>query len=339
MKAQPGDVFYAKRIGKQGQEIQIEEEVEDGSVQVRKVRCPCHMLVKCAPQFKNKLLAKKKSLAGLVDPEGFKYFVAQYLPEPFKAALNKHRPEVSHIMKENANKQPADKTPVWVIGPDLYINRKVVTSYLHPPSPAEICRNKANFGPELASFDLFQTRPLQKEGSMFQGFAVQASTLLGVSLAYTKVRITVPTARHIMCAYEVAGMKDSFDDGEDHAGLLIAKKLASARVSNVVLFVARETGPDLLGHKRFELIGRLVDELFQIIAGSSSTHPIDASWVPKQTTQRLQQLSIKDMLQVQPPAQDEWAATYNRWSSDAQPPMDALDDWSQSDQTEVKMVH
>ena len=238
-------------------------------------------MVKCSPQLKSKLLAKKKNLAGQVGIQGFKYFIAQYLPEPFKAAQNKHRKEVSHILEKNSKKKPEDCTPVRVIGPDLQINNKVVTSYIHPPSPGEVCKNKAEYGPELNSFDLLEMRPIHKEGSTFQGFVVHASKLLGVSLAYTKTRIAFPSARHIMCAYNVAGMKDSFYDGEDHTGMLLAKKLKASGLTNVAIFIARETGPDKLGPKHFEIIRDLVGKLLQILANSTVTAPIDARWFPK----------------------------------------------------------
>ena len=206
LKVEPGELFYAKHIGKQGRIIQVEEEAEDGSLQVHKVQCPRHMIVKCPPQIRGKLLAKKKSLAGLIDPQGFKYFIAQYLPEPFKAAQNKYRDRVMDIVKQNSTKKPQDRTPVWVIGTELYINKKVECSIIHPPSPAEVCQNKLDYGPEMDSFELLSTRPKYKDGSTFQGFAVRVSKLLGVSVAYSKVRITAPKARHIKCAYHVAGV-------------------------------------------------------------------------------------------------------------------------------------
>ena len=131
----------------------------------------------------------------------------------------------------------------------------------------------------MNSFELLATRPTQQKGSTFQGFAVYASKLLGVSLAYSKVRITVPKARHIMCAYNMAGMRDSCDDGEDHAGILIEKMLHAQNLSGVAVFIARETGPDQLGQLRFEIIRKLVQELFQILQGAVSKRPIDACWL------------------------------------------------------------
>ena len=78
-----------------------------------------------------------------------------------------------------------------------------------------------------------------------------------------------------MCAYNLSGMQDSCDDGEDHAGLLIAKMIQNANLSNVAIYVARETGPDQLGAHRFDIIRDVVKELFQLLDFSTNKRAID----------------------------------------------------------------
>ena len=105
--------------------FQVEDEDKHGALQVRRVVCPHHVVIKCSPQLKGKLLAKKKQFAGQIDPQGYKYFIAQYLPEPFKAAQNKHRAEVSRILLQNSKKKDDErKTTVRVIGTELQIDNK-----------------------------------------------------------------------------------------------------------------------------------------------------------------------------------------------------------------------
>ena len=59
-------------------------------------------------------------------------------------------------------------------------------------------------------------------------------------LAYCKVRITKPLAKHIMCAYAVASKEDSCDDGEHHGGLLMSNELKKKKYSEVALFITRQ---------------------------------------------------------------------------------------------------
>ena len=133
-----------------------------------------------------------------------------------------------------------------MISPDLFINGKIKRGHVQPPAPGEVCTARNEYGPEFNSFELLAAKPLPKEGNTFHAFAIRESTLLAVFLAYCKVRIQVPKARHIMCAYNVAGIKDSCDDGEDHGGLQMAKHLRKSGSKNVAIFIARETGLDKL---------------------------------------------------------------------------------------------
>ena len=277
IKAAQNDLFSARRIGK-NRVIQVESTDENGAIQIRRVTCPRHMIIKCSTQLKNRILGKKRSLAGKVDPQGYKYFIAPYLPPPFQAAQVKHKAELKRIYTSNAKKNSEDKTPANVVGTDLYVNKKVVMSLIQPPTPGEVCAHRLKFAKEMDSFELASTRPLVKDGSVFQGFAVRLSQLMGVSIAYSKVRITAPRARHIMCAFKVSNLSDSCDDGEDHAGMLIAKMLQKANRSNVAVFVTRETGPDQLGEARFEYIRQMVNESLQMLDNLPSTTPVDARW-------------------------------------------------------------
>ena len=273
------DIVYARRIGKYGKQIDVEVEDEQGDVRLRKVQCPRHLVLKCTPQLRAELMAKKRSLTGQVDPKGFKYFVSSYLPDAFKAGHDKHRTELIDIYKKNEGiTDPAHRKSARMVGADLVVNNKVVRGLVHPPSPGDVCKAKKEYPRELASLPLLKTRESTYSGSTFQGFVVRASKLLTVFLAYCKVRINIPNARHIMCAYNVADEVDSLDDGEHHGGLQIARALENSGSRNIAIFVTRQTGPDQIGNKRFEIIRTLVQELFQILRNSTSREPTDQAW-------------------------------------------------------------
>ena len=95
---------------------------------------------------------EKRSLAGKIDPQGYKYFIAPYLPPPFQAAQVKHKAELERIYTSNAKKNPEDKTPANVVGTDLYVNKKVVMSLIQPPTPGQVCAHRLKFAKEMDSF-------------------------------------------------------------------------------------------------------------------------------------------------------------------------------------------
>ena len=139
IEVEDGNIFSAHRLGKQGKTIQIWSVSEAGEVTLHSVDCPRHVVIKCAPKFKSLLMDNKKKLAGQVDPKGFKYFIAQYLPEAFKAAQAKHCESVNKEYTKNLKRAPENRVPVCVVGPDLLINNRVITGLVHPPSPGDLC--------------------------------------------------------------------------------------------------------------------------------------------------------------------------------------------------------
>ena len=83
-----------------------------GEVKIQQVTCPRHVLIKCSPQFKSTLMDCKKQLGGQVDPRGYKYFLANYMPDAFKAAKHKHRERVDQTYKENVGKPMKERTQI-----------------------------------------------------------------------------------------------------------------------------------------------------------------------------------------------------------------------------------
>ena len=110
----------------------------------------------------------------------------------------------------------------------------------------EVYQVKFNYPQEMKSFELLSTHLFPRDSSTFQGFTIHAKTLLAVHLAYCKVCITVPTAHYIMCADDVANLEDSCDNSEYHGGFQIAKMIHRANHQGVALFIARQTGQELL---------------------------------------------------------------------------------------------
>ena len=243
-----------------------------------RIQCPRHVVITVTPRFKARVLAKKKLLANLVDPQGYKYFVSIYLPQALKAAQIKHRPELNRINEANNKRTPENQQKAKVVGCNLVVDNKTRVPIIKPPTPGEICKAFKRFKPELDSFDLLCTQPLFDEGNVIQGFAVRVGSHLGISLAYMKAKLAAPSARHVMCAYEVAGLEDSCDDEEDHAGLLMSTMLQKGGYKNIAIFISCQLGPDQMGPRRFDVFRKVVYELFQILDASPDKTTVDGRW-------------------------------------------------------------
>ena len=206
------------------------------------VYCPRHMVVRCTTQLKHKIMSTKKKLAGQLDLQGFKYFIAPYLSEAFKAAREKFRDRIESINKKNENKPPKEKVNAKVVGTDLVINEEIQVPFVGPLSPFELIELKDKHQNRLNALLFHVSQPLCIGGSVFTAFALRVKLLFSVQLAYVQVKILRLTARHVMAAYNIADTKNFWDDGEHFGGSQINKILKSKNLVGVAVFVTREKG-------------------------------------------------------------------------------------------------
>ena len=221
----------------------------------REIQCPCQMIVHCSPHLRTQVLQNKKVLGGQVDPKGnFTYFVAQYLPEAFKAAQEKYKPDIQEAIKENTKKPPAARVNVKVVGTELSINDSIVQDEISPPDIHQVVHVLTTEDEKISSFDFFESPTHCERSSKFKGFAVWLTKLPSIELAYVKARQQVPNADHIMVAYNIPGHSGSCDDGESFGDLQITKMLKQKKIENVAIYITRVKGDENIGPKRFQII-------------------------------------------------------------------------------------
>ena len=245
----------------------------------REVVCPRHMVVQCSPQFKSRLFELRKKLAGVIDPRGYKYFIANYVPEPFKATREKHKEAMDEVSVANSKKKSEERFTTKIVGTDLVIDEEIQIPQIKPLSPFHVLEIKQKYSTQLNVLNFSVTCPLPMMGSTFQGYAIKLSHVNSVNLCLAQIRIMEPHVCHIMFAYDIQGQKGSCDDGEFFGDLQIAKHLKKTKTKDVAVFVTRLCGPHQLGAKRFQIICTLVDELLQIIQRAEDLSPVDEAWV------------------------------------------------------------
>ena len=242
------------------------------------ITCPCQMVVKCSSRLRDLAMQNKKVLGGQVDSRGnFSYFVAQYLPEPFKAAREKYRPDVAAVLKANETRQPQDQQTVRVVGTELSVNNEIRPDPLYPPDIHQVIYGLRTQTRELSNMEFVSAYPVSENGSTFKGYGVRVKQLAAVELAYIKARQTVPNADHIMVAYKLGDLEGSCDDGECFGDLQIMKLIKKQKMNNVAIFVTRTKGETNLGSRRFEIIREVVSDVLQRLVAETE-EPADPEW-------------------------------------------------------------
>lgn len=203
-------------------------------------------------------------------------FITDHLPDAWA-----ERKRFIHFMKQQNKKLPkAQQAKIEVQRSQLKIDGK---SY-EPPVRAPTVSEFLNLAPEqrqiIRDLQVFKGSDEMKGNSQFIGYAVDIVNKAEVINYYYHVRLLVPEATHLMCAYKLPGVdltesQGIIDDGEHGGGRVLMTLLNKEKHENRAVFVARYYGGQRLGAARFEYIEKAaVSALEALQADIQSRRPI-----------------------------------------------------------------
>ena len=200
-------------------------------------------------QQKKEVLKVKKHLKHFEG--GRKVYVNDYLP-PVVQDKRKREREVSSaavaLLGEDA---------VTYTRSGLTIQGKPYRKMVLPPTPSEIINIDPSLLKKLFSKPTTKGDEIQCEGSIFTGYTEAVSNHQQIRDLYVKLKLLVPEAKHIVCAYWVPHQEEYYaldyhDDGEPTAGRILMDFLKVNNLQNRCIFVARRYGGSKIGTERFQ---------------------------------------------------------------------------------------
>ena len=229
------------------------------------VTLPPLMFIKVAPSLKRMIEENKHLLRDQTDPlDGHFYKIKLHIPDAFTGARQHFNPIVQSIIEENENKPDAEKQSFAFRGTDLYIDGSKVIEPIKPPRRSDIVNINRDTANKLMSLDFPALASKTERASRFVSYAIRATDLPLIELAYLKMRTLHPTASHIMLGYVLDPLTEdakpstgSCHDGEFQGDVTISRVLNQCNISNIAVFVVRYYGGVPLGGLRLKIIGDL----------------------------------------------------------------------------------
>ena len=182
--------------------------------------------------------------------QGKKIFINDYTPAPVQERRRRERDVIASAEKTyGENSTSFTRAGLTVKGVPY---RKLVT----PPTPAEIINIDPSLLTKLFKQTTIRSSSVEKEGSIFTAYTAEVKNHQEICNLYIKLKIMVPDAKHIVCAYWVSHPEefhalDYHDDGEATAGRLLMDFLKANELKNWVVFVAKKYGGSKIGAESF----------------------------------------------------------------------------------------
>ena len=198
---------------------------------------------------------KKMKEAGIVQGVFVSDYIQPQIREQRRRERNIHKESVQQGAASNMNFQ----------GAKLMIDKKQYQDRIKAPIATDILAMNEEQVNNICQTDIQDGQALEYKGSTFKGFILPTNSHLHIDQAYMKLRLMYPHAKHIICCYSITGMpryehEGYCDDNEHGGGKVLLSILKESNLQNVALFVVRLHSGLNIGKKRFELIGKAIEQ-------------------------------------------------------------------------------
>ena len=193
-------------------------------------------------------------IKNITNKDGKKLYFKDFLP----AQINENQRREQDIFWNNKRKPPAEKiSDMEMTKKGLLINKMPYQKKVKAPDPCVILKMPIKEIEETLKYPVIKaSKSVKNMDDSFIGYTLATNNHEAVQKAYLKIKLHHPSARHIMCAYNLPGlpdheMKDYQDDEEVGGGRALLELLVNNNIECRAVFVARYCKEEKLGASRF----------------------------------------------------------------------------------------
>lgn len=254
------------------------------------------------------------------------YFISDQLPESW---AEKKR-YIHFIKKQNQKLPPQQQANATVEKGELSLDGVPFKQPIQALTPKEQCNIRPERKATLRQLKIKEGTTETVGGSKFTGYAAEIFSADQAQNFYDALRMRVPDATHIACAFLIPGtniakMQGSIDDGEHGAGRTLINLLYKYKGYNRMVLITRHYGGMHIGATRFSIMERVAEsalkELNDEIAKKSG--PLNDEEL-RQLNIEIQQQAEQKRLELEEKKKNPWFTENNsleqeEWSNTPTP--------------------
>ena len=204
------------------------------------------------PRDKGTLFAHVKNLKGIKNGDDKSFQIREHL-SPKEFADRKKKRQLYATNK----KSTISKLTMSFEKSKLKVNNEEFASEIRPPSVRQVIFPTTEDLANRLRVNVVQGDMVEVEGQQFIGYTACVQTLTDVNAAYARVCAQHTDARHVVGACRLPGeawhiLQDYNDDDEHRLGAELLHVLASCKIYNRAVFVARKYDGSHIGVKRID---------------------------------------------------------------------------------------
>ena len=189
---------------------------------------------------KRQLFRVKKLLKDYVTSSGKPCYINDYIP----AATTEKRRRQEDIIYQNDKKDDSSKLNIQYAPGGIKIQNATYTKKVNPPTPKEVLEAATDRCDQIMKIAITAGQEHKKDGNRFVGFVTAAKSHKVIRDAYVRMKLSCPSAKHIICAYNLDGQEDHYcqdyhDNGDHGMARHVLSLMQQYNIRNYAVFVAR----------------------------------------------------------------------------------------------------
>ena len=227
---------------KMGVDILLEDSYQIGSATPRET-----VITLLSINDKYLIFQNVSKIKNLKNSHGKKYYFREYMP----ARQNDFRKKSQHIADQVAKLDEHEQEEVSIYKGDIYVGDRKYQKIVTEPDATQVLNMPLHELNQIMAMEINRgANPVYKDGNKFTGYSLCTNDPKTIAKAYMKIRLNHAEARHIICAWNIPGLRkyesaDGCDDQDNGASIPIVQLLTDNQIESRVIFVVRNCGKKL----------------------------------------------------------------------------------------------
>ena len=228
---------------------------------------------------KRQIFQNVSKLKGIVNQDGEKFFFRDYKIQKTTELQKK----MQHIISEMDKLDTVDQEDVELIQGRIHVGDGIYQRQISPPDPTKVLQLSMDELDQIMGIKLDKGDVCVVKNNQFVGYSMCTDNYEAINDAYMKIRLTHADARHIVCAWNIPGIRryeciDYCDDADHGCGAVISKVMTDNKITHRVIFIVRKCGMKL-NQDRFSTYTEVAYKLLEkypmnhLTGKSQTVHP------------------------------------------------------------------
>ena len=189
------------------------------------------------------LFQNVSKLKKVTNGQGRKYIFREYRLQK----SNELHKKMQSILYDMMNNEDVEQEEVGIVQGRIHVGAGVYQKQITPPDPTKLLQMAPETLDRVMSVNLQKGEQYEIKSNLFVGYSICVDNFQTINDAYMKIRLVHADARHIVCAWNIPGIRtyecvDYCDDDDHGCGAAVSAMMTENSITHRAIYIVRKCG-------------------------------------------------------------------------------------------------